>query len=98
MQSHGNDLLAWVTSASDTEMVGSSMGVCGITISQCGGGCFSWRVLKVALLLLAVIASKQASLTAPLKSPSSSFDDTCEASELIESIDCWLCLVIGLVD
>lgn len=50
------------------------------------------RALEVVSLLLAMIASELAYLTASL-----SFDDTCKVSELIESMDCWLRLVIGLV-
>ena len=43
---------------------------------QGGGGCFCWRPVKVESLISAIVSSEQASLTAPLKSPSSNFEDT----------------------
>ena len=51
----------------------------------CGDGCFSWRASKVASFIGASVSSEQANLTAPLKSPSSSFADTRAARIVVGS-------------
>ena len=60
----------------------------GMLESGCGDGCFSWRASKVASFIGAIgasVSSEQANLTAPLKSPSSSFADTRAARIVVGS-------------
>ena len=68
--------MAPTISSSDTVMVGSASGNGGIEESGCGGGCFNFKASRVASLLSAIVSSVQARRTAPLKSPSSSLEDT----------------------
>ena len=64
---------------------GVTIGGGGIVDSEGGDGCFSLRADKVASLDSAKVSSEHASRTAPLKSPSSSFDDTRRRNDSIES-------------
>ena len=54
-------------------------------VSEWGAGCLALRAAIVASLYSATESSKQAKLTAPLKSPSSSFVETLVAKERNES-------------
>ena len=77
----GNDLIVAAISSVETEMEeGGTSGGGGMEVSGCGGGCLSWRAANVESLLSARESSEHASLTAPLKSPSSNLAETCAAS------------------
>ena len=81
------DWIAHATSSAATMMVccGCNSGTDGMELSGCGGECFSCRAWKVASFMGTSVSSELASLTAPLKSPSSSFADTRAARYLRES-------------
>ena len=51
-----------------------------------GGGCFCFRASKVKSFLSAIVSTEHARRTAPLKSPSSSLEETRDASCSIGSL------------
>ena len=69
----GKEMTAFITSASDTTMGGGEVGVGGMLHPSGGDGCLSSKADKVAALEGAIVQAKR---IAPLKSPSSSLDET----------------------
>ena len=55
-------------------------------MSGCGGGCFYLKASKVLSFSPATESSEQARWTAPLKSPSSSLEETSAASDASGSL------------
>ena len=58
------------------------------------GGCFDCRAVNVSSLPSATVSSEQASLTAPLKSPSYSFIETLVVRALMASSGAFECALI----
>ena len=86
---HGNDIIACTISHSARN--GSEVFAAGANGKQEPGGCgrcFALRADKVSSFNSAV-SSEQAILTAPLKSPPSSLEDTRLARFVVESLGMW---------
>ena len=69
----------------------------GMAVSGWGGGCFCQRVARVESEKVARASLEQTSLTAPLKSPSSSLEDTRSARKHEGSFSGAVCLPLGLL-
>ena len=92
----GKERIAFATSSSVTRMVQFSL--TGRMLDfRWGSGCLSLRASKVASLKGARVSSELASLTAPLKSPSSNLADTHMARNLSGSAEEWPLLEMGLL-
>ena len=81
----GKDLIAEETASGVAKILSLALSAEGIEVRGWGGECFSWRALRVAGSTSAKESSEQANLTAPLKSPSSSFAETRAARTLMGS-------------